>query len=164
MPEPVQDNNNPVTPPTGTDPKPPVNGDQNSQPDNQIPKHRFDEVNNKLKELQTWKEQQEAKAKADQEAALKEQKKFEELANLREKELNETKAQIQQQKIESAIERAAVKAGAVDSEAVLKLIDKSSITVDATTGNITGADEAVKSLLTQRPYLTGRYEYGLETI
>ena len=42
--------------------------------------------------------------------------------------------------------------GAVDTEAVLKLIDKSNLTPDET-GKVEGVDKAVEALLTNKPYL-----------
>lgn len=154
MAEEVNNNNQPPVTPTGTDPKPPVEGDQN--PDNlSIPKHRFDEVNQQLKAEREARAALEKEKKDATEATLKEQNKWKELAESREKELNETKESVKQTRLNNAIERAAAKAGAVDPEAVLALIDKSKIQV-AQDGTITGVEEAVKSLSEGKAYLFGK--------
>lgn len=159
MPEEVINNNNqpPVTP-AGTNPTPLENGENqnNNNPENlTIPKHVFDQKNNELKEV---KAALAAKEKAEKEArdqALTEQNKFKELAELREKELNETREQVKQTKLENAIERAAARAGAVDSEAVLALIDKSKIQVNGD-GTIAGVEEAINALQSNKAYLFGK--------
>jgi len=56
--------------------------------------------------------------------------------------------------ISAAIQAAASQAGAVDLEAVTKLVDRGSIEVDDE-GNVKGADEAVKTLIEAKPFLKG---------
>lgn len=147
------DPNSPQTPP-GTDPKPPEQGKDPSKSDEMIPKHRFDEVNQKAKELEKWKSEQEAKAKAAEEEILKKKGEFETLAKQKEEENNTLKAQLQTQRIDNLLTIEAGKAGAVDVSDVLKLIDRSGITVNED-GSVTGAAEAVTALLTAKPHLKG---------
>ena len=52
-------------------------------------------------------------------------------------------------------EDAAIKAGATDTEAVLKLIDRYKIKTGEN-DQVTGVDEAVNALLTAKPYLKGK--------
>jgi hypothetical protein len=54
-----------------------------------------------------------------------------------------------------AVTAAAVKAGAVDPDAVLALIAQDAVTV-GDDGQVTGAEEAVTSLLKDKPYLVGK--------
>jgi hypothetical protein len=57
--------------------------------------------------------------------------------------------------LRSAVTSAAVTAGAVDPDAVLALLDKTSLTV-ADDGTVSGLDDAVKALLEAKPYLVGK--------
>lgn len=119
-----------------------------------IPKHRFDEVNGEYQKLLKEKEDRE---KADKEAAdkkLVEEKKFEELSTKRQQDLDQANITIRTLKVQAAVERIAAKSGAVDTEAVYKLLDQTSIKVDDQ-GNVTGVEEAVKALLEAKPFLIG---------
>lgn len=165
MPEPVTPapaNNNNPTPP-GNDPKPPGNGGQNNQQPNQnqnnpvqddkmIPKHRFDEVNTKLTELEKWKADQEAAQRTKEEEDLKKKGEFETLANKNKAEADQAKAELQTERVNNAIAREAAKQGIQDLDAATKLIDRSLVKVDKD-GQITGIEEAVNGLVTSRPYL-----------
>lgn len=129
-------------------------GANNNGGDITIPKHRFDEVNGEYQKLLKEKEDRE---KADREAAdkkLAEEKKFEELSAKRQQDLDQANTTIRTLKVQAAVERIAAKSGAVDTEAVYKLLDQSSITVDDK-GNVTGVEEAVKALLEAKPFLKG---------
>jgi hypothetical protein len=53
-----------------------------------------------------------------------------------------------------ALVSAATAAGAVDPDAVLKLVDADALTI-GDDGQVTGAEEAVKALLESKPYLVG---------
>lgn len=55
----------------------------------------------------------------------------------------------------SAIVAAAVRHGSHDPDAVFALLDRSAVTV-ADDGTVTGADDAVKALLTEKLYLVGK--------
>jgi hypothetical protein len=74
-------------------------------------------------------------------------------------ELNDTKTKAteleqryQNALIQTAIEREAMKLGAIDPDVVFALVDRTSIKFDDE-GHVTGADSAVKALLKDKPYL-----------
>ena len=71
------------------------------------------------------------------------------------KERDEAIAKANNTLMEMKIASEATKLGAVDTEAVLKLIDRSSIKVDEN-GLTTGVEEAVKALQTGKTYLFGK--------
>lgn len=168
--EPTTVNNDPnnPTPPTGTDPKPPVNADPNSN--NFDPSKLTDEQLGKLYEdprlynHPRFKELAAAKKERDQlvlekseaeKKKLAEDGKFKELAEAAQKERDEAIQNLNNTKVESAIERTAAKLGAVDAEAVAKLLDRTNVKIDDT-GTITGVEDAIKALQTSKPYLFGK--------
>lgn len=103
------------------------------------------DADKKLKQLEKDKETQ-------TEQQLTEQKKFEELATKRATDLAAANERIQTMTINQALTNQLVKENVVDLDGALKLIDRSKITVDDN-GNVAGADEALKSLKTDRAYL-----------
>ncbi len=172
MPDPVPDNqnnnNNSSTPP-GNDPKSTDNGGNNNQNQNQnnqnqnqnqnqndngqmIPKHRFDEVNTRLQALEAEKQQREAEQKAKEEEDLKKKGEFETLAQKHKAEAEEAKAALTTERQNNAIAREAAKQGIQDLDAAIKLIDRANIKTDKD-GNITGIEDAVKTLVESKPYL-----------
>lgn len=96
----MSDQPNPTPDQTGTPPSQAQNSDTNAGP--MIPKARFDEVNEQLKELRTWKEKQEAHARKQQEDAAKQRGEWEQLANERGQRVTEleTTAQTAQERAE----------------------------------------------------------------
>lgn len=94
-----------------------------------------------------------AQQKAE-EKRLIEQKKFEELANKKSQEAQDWQSKYTQSIADNRILAAASKAGVVDTDAVLKLIDRSGVVISED-GSISGVDEAVKALLESKPYLKG---------
>lgn len=111
---------------------------------------RFKSLNEQAKKA---KEYEAEKAKAEEEA-LKKKGEWEAVAKQ-----NEDKAKAAEQKYldsqtDNRIQAEAVKLGTVDLEAVLKLIDRSTIKVNED-GSITGIEDAVKALLEAKPYLKG---------
>ncbi len=129
-------------------------GGQDDKGGQSIPKYRFDEVSGELQKLKAEKEEREKKDKEAEDKRLAEQGQYKELLTKREEELKGKDATIRTLKIQNAVERAASKAGAIDTEAVLKLVDASKIKEDKE-GNLTGVDEAVKELLEAKPFLKG---------
>lgn len=99
----------------------------------------------KLKEL--TKKQEE-----DQDKSLTEQKKFEELAQKRADENKTLTEKLQTMNINQALTTLLVKENVVDLDGALKLVDRSKLSVDDN-GLVTGADEALTSLKTDRAYL-----------
>lgn len=119
--------------------------------DPRVWKHpRFKTLNERAKKADEYESQQQ-KAKEEQ---LAKDKKWEELATLRENEAKTAREEVKTAKVDNSIQIAIAKAGVVDLEAGLKLIDRAKVVV-AEDGTITGVDEAVKSLLETRPYLKG---------
>lgn len=99
-------------------------------------------------------ELEKAQQKAEEEK-LANAKKFEELATKRATERDTWKAKYTQSLQDNRIIASAIKAGATDTEAVLKLIDRTKIKI-GDNDEITGVDEAVNALLTAKPYLKGK--------
>lgn len=83
---------------------------------------------------------------------LTEEGKFKELAEKEKLRADEAIKGLQESKVDSALQAEAIKQGARDLEAVLKLVDRSKVTVSED-GVITGADLTVKGLLESKPYL-----------
>ena len=111
---------------------------------------RFKELNEQAKEAKKLKEEQKKK----EEESLKEQNKFKELYEKEKAEKDQILTARQQDKVDSEIKDAARKLGAVDEKAVLKLLDRAQVTYNED-GTVTGAEEAVKKLLEESPYLKG---------
>jgi len=112
---------------------------------------RFQQLNQRAKRAE---ELEKAQAKAE-EAKLKEQQKWQELAEKKEQEAKTWQEKYTGRAIDQAIQLEAMKAGAVDVEAVLKLVDRSKLSIDDN-GNVTGVSELVTNLLKEKTYLTGK--------
>ena len=112
---------------------------------------RFKSLNERAK-LADKLEKEKSEAEEKQ---LAEAKKFEELATKRAQERDEATTKLQQAIQDNRIITEATKIGVVDVEAVLKLVDRANITVDAN-GNVTGIVEALNALVTSKPYLKGK--------
>lgn len=108
----------------------------------------------KLRERANKADKYEAEASKAEETRLKEEGKLQELAERLEKERDEALAKANDTLIDMRIAQEATKLGAVDSEAVLKLIDRNQIQVNEE-GEISGIEESVKSLQTNKGYLFG---------
>ena len=112
---------------------------------------RFKSLNERAKKAdQLEKEQAETEEKR-----LVETKKFEELATKRAQERDDIKSKFTQSIQDNRIITEATKIGVVDVEAVLKLVDRTNISVDDS-GNVLGVIEAVQSLVVGKPYLKGK--------
>jgi len=156
--DPKGGNNPNPNPGNGTDPK-------NENPDNKdgvdLSKLSDEQFSKLFDDERVWKHPRfkqlsdEAKAgrqaKKDKEEA--EAKKLEEQGEYQ-KLLESERAKNKELLLSQQIQAAAIKAGAVDVEAVTKLIDRNAITVNDD-GTITGVDEAVSSLLESKAYLKG---------
>lgn len=109
---------------------------------------RFQQLNQRAKQADEF----EAKQKAAEDATLKEQAKWQELAEKKELEVKTWQEKYTGRTIDNAIQLEASKAGAVDVEAVLKLIDRSKLVV-ADDGTVNGVADAVSALISAKPYL-----------
>lgn len=92
-----------------------------------------------------------AQSKAEEDR-LKANQEFEKLAQKNAQERDEFKTKAEQAEINAEVVRIAASQGAVDLNAVKKLIDKEGIKLDDA-GSIIGAEEAVKKLIESSPYL-----------
>lgn len=120
---------------------------------------RFKELAQSKQELDELK----ANLAKDEEAKLAKNQEYQKLLEKRDSELEEAKKTASELRIQTAIERQAVKAGITDTEAAVKLIDRDKIQVDEK-GNITGAEEAITALVEARPYLvTGTNKVNIGT-
>lgn len=167
MPDPITTDPKIVTPPSGTDPKPPVNAgsgdefDTSKLTDEQIAKlyedprlykhSRFKELSEAKKERDAMKAEQLKKEEAEQ---LKKGE-YEKVIKTKDEKIAELEGQVSSTRLNGAIERAATKAGIIDPEAALAMIDKSLIKADDN-GTLTGIDEALKKLAEEKPYLVGK--------
>ena len=88
-------------------------------------------------------------------AQLSETEKLQKRAEAAEAKAAEAASRAQGALRRAAIVAAAQRAGAVDPDAVVALLDQSSVTVDDD-GTVTGAEEAVKDLLKAKQYLVGK--------
>lgn len=112
--------------------------------DERVWKHpRFKQLSDEAKEGRKLKIAQE---EADKKR-LEEQGEFKQL-------LEQERAKNKELALNAQIQAAAIKAGAVDIEAVTKLIDHGSIKVNED-GTVEGVDEAVNALLESKTYLKG---------
>lgn len=159
MPEPiVNDPNNPqnTASPAPTAAEDSKKFDINTLPEeawSEIFKHkRFSELIDAKNELKNLKSEQ----KKREEEELSKKGEYEKLAKQREDELINAREENRKLKLNGAVEKAAAKAGALDTEAVLALIDQGKISIDESTGQVMGVDEAVKELQAGKPYLFGQ--------
>lgn len=105
------------------------------------------ESDKQLKQLQKDNE-------AATEKQLQEQKKFEELATKRGDDLAKANQTIQNMRLDQALTTKLIGEKVVDLDGALKLVDRSKVQIDDN-GTVTGIDEALASLKTDRPYLFG---------
>lgn len=112
---------------------------------------RFKELNSKAKKGEELKKLQE---EAEQKKLL-EEKKFQEVIESQKKQIEELQGSVAQVKIESAIRQEAIKAGVVDPDVVVKLIDRGGIKQNDD-GSLVGVTEAIKGLTDSKPYLIGK--------
>ena len=88
-------------------------------------------------------------------ASLSDLEKANSRADAAEKSAADATALAKETNVRSAVISAAVKAGAVNADAVFKLIERDAVTV-GDDGSVTGAEEAVAALLESDPYLVGK--------
>lgn len=94
----------------------------------------------------------EAEEAKKEEERLKKQGEFEQLAQKREEEANNWRSKYENSIVDNRIVIEAQKAGVIDTEAVLKLIERANLKPDEN-GNVAGVEEAVKKLVEAKPYL-----------
>jgi hypothetical protein len=97
------------------------------------------------------KEIEEAEAKK-QEEALKEQNKWKELAEQREKQINDLKEHNRLSSIQTALEKEALKQGVIDTDVVGVVDVDQFVKYDDKTGKVEGVEEAIKDLKKKKPH------------
>lgn len=111
---------------------------------------RFKSLNAKAKRVD---EIEAAKQEAEKQRLI-EQGKFKELAEAEKNNAESWKQKYNQSMIDNSIIASSSKLGVVDVEAAKALIDRKDIKLNDD-GSVTGVEEAVKALLTSKPYLKG---------
>jgi hypothetical protein len=149
---------------------PVVNADKGAEEKHEamIPYDRFHEMD--VRAVTAEKESAAKQAQLDKiaadkktadEKALADQGKWKDLADAKDVQLKTMAEQVTSGKIVNAVLAAAGTAGAIDPEAVVALLDKSKVKVEAD-GKVTGAKEAVEELLKQKPYLVAKSGSGYQ--
>ena len=110
-------------------------------------RERAQTAEQKLEETQKLEEERKLKR-------LEKKGKIQELADAYKTRAEEAENRYQTALIDNKLQAEAIKGGAVDLEAVLKLVDRNSISIDKD-GNISGVEEAITGLLESKPYLKG---------
>lgn len=114
---------------------------------------RFSELSKRAKSAERELEKiQKAKEKENQDK-LKEEGKYQELLEAKEKEIENLKSSISELKLTSGIMSVASKLNVVDTDAVARLIDRSKLETDKDSGEYTNIEDVVKELLSEKPYL-----------
>lgn len=111
---------------------------------------RFKSLNERAKKLDEFEKAEEAR-KAEE---MKKKGEFEALAKTESEKREAAELKLKNALIDNKITVEATKNGAGDVEAVLKLIDRSTVSIDDSDA-ITGVEDAVKALLENKPYLKG---------
>ncbi len=129
----------------------------------QIPKKRFDEVNEKYKAANKELEEFRAAKKEEEETKLKKDGEFQELLKLRDKEFSETKSLLEKERRNNKLEKFKNKSlnllnkeGVIDGEDGLKFLSFDRL-LDAENGD--GIDDAIKNMVSDlkqnKSYLFG---------
>lgn len=114
-------------------------------------------ANAEAKELRLKQEAAEKLKREQEDAALKEQNKFKELAEKKASDLQAATSKFTDRLIAQHLRNEALAAGSVDPDAVIALADRAGIKVDESF-DVAGAKEAVEALKKSKPYLFGSGE------
>jgi hypothetical protein len=115
---------------------------------------RFKELNERATTAEKQlKEKLDAEAKSQQKK-LKEEGKYQELLEEKEKEIESIKSSLAETLLNNEVISIASKLKVLDTEAVVKLIDRSKLQIDKD-GRYLNTEEVVKNLLSDKPYLVG---------
>jgi hypothetical protein len=115
---------------------------------------RFKELNKEAKEAKKQLAERQKKDEEDAQNKLKEEGKYQELLEAKDKENIQLKSSLSDLQLDLSIMSIASKLKVVDTDAVRKLIDKSKLETDKD-GKYLNVEEVVKDLLTEKPYLAG---------
>lgn len=94
----------------------------------------------------------EDKGKQANEKELQDQAKFKELAEVRQRELQELKDRMKESSYSTALVSEASKAGIIDHD-LLKIVDKSKLIYNEADGSVVGASELIADLKKSKPHL-----------
>lgn len=121
-----------------------------------IPKARFDEVNDQLKELKTWKETQEKEKAEAEKKRLEEQGKYKELAEKEKAKREEYEKKYARNAKMNALKLEAIKAGTVDADAVVALanLDEVTLSEDGSVDS-TSVTSIIEKMKAGKKYLFG---------
>lgn len=109
------------------------------------------EAAKRRKQLREFEEEQ--NRKADQK--LEDEKKWKDLSDKRGQELDELKTKLETSAKNTALQSAALKEGLQDMD-VLKLVSQENVIYDDVTGNVHGADEAIRDFKKLKPHFFGK--------
>lgn len=112
---------------------------------------RFKSLNDQAKEAKTLREEKDAAERKK----LEDEKRYQELAQKNADEAKNWRTRAETSSINNAIILEAGKQGAVDSDAVVQLIDRKDLKLNDD-GSVSGVADAVKNLLASKTYLTGK--------
>lgn len=114
---------------------------------------RFSQLSSRAKEAEKELERiKKAKEKENQDK-LKEEGRYQELLEEKEKEISTLNESISELKLTLGIMSIASKLNVVDTDAVAKLIDRSKLESDKDSGEYTNIEDVVKELISEKPYL-----------
>jgi len=119
----------------------------------QVFKHpRFSKLNERAKEAEQALSKLEKEKEKELQEKLKEEGKYKELLEEKEKELDKLSSNLSEYKLNLEVVSIANKLNVVDTDAVVKLLDRNSLDIDKD-GNYTNLEEAIKQLISEKPYL-----------
>ena len=115
---------------------------------------RFKKLNDSAKEAQAKLTEIEKEKEKEAQKKLKEEGKYQELLEAKEKEIESIKSNLSETLLNNEVISIASKLKVLDTEAVVKLIDRDKLETDKD-GKYLNTEEVVKDLLNSKPYLVG---------
>lgn len=119
-------------------------------------KNEGPDVDRILTESKNYKKRAQAaerRLKEFEESRLKENEKWKEAYEKKANEFDSLQKRIVTNAVQSEVRQAAIKAGCIDPDAVVRLGDLSSLEYDPDTNSVTGVDELVQSMQAEKSYL-----------
>ncbi len=113
---------------------------------------RFTKLNEEAREAKAELAKIKKQADQDQQKKLKEEGQFKELLEVKEKEVEQLTVALSEYKLNNELITIANSLNVVDTDAVVKLIDRSKLETDKD-GNYLNLESVVKELISQKPYL-----------
>jgi hypothetical protein len=113
---------------------------------------RFAKLNERAKEAETELKKLEKQKEKELQEKLKEEGKYQELLEEKEKELEQLNSSLAEYKLNNEVFSIANSLNVVDTDAVVKLLDRSKLETDKN-GDYINLEEVVKELISEKPYL-----------